>query len=209
MITYKRPATIGSHITNYRTLAHRNVVTAETGSSAPYGHCALCGNFDRHRRSMVNYTKVLETPSKTFQLKQKLNSTNYGIYMATCTICSKQYVGQTINKFSIRWNAYRSIWNSFDATADNDKAALLKHFYKYHDLTQNNPFRNVLKLPLWNNPKLAISRSVKINGFTKSTRKLIFKKWYCPIPSSCSFGHCLFSWCVISRSALWLWHFLI
>jgi len=29
-------------------------------------------------------------------------------------------VGQTLNIFSISWNAHRSIWNSFDATADND-----------------------------------------------------------------------------------------
>jgi len=78
MTTYKRPATIGLHITNYRTLAHRNV-TAETGSSAPCGHCALCGNFGRHRTSMVNYAEGLETPSNTFRLKQKLNCTNYGI----------------------------------------------------------------------------------------------------------------------------------
>jgi len=42
MTTYKRRATIGSHITNYKTLAHRNAVTTETGSSAPCGHCALC-----------------------------------------------------------------------------------------------------------------------------------------------------------------------
>jgi len=69
MITYKRPATIGSHITNYKTLAHRNVVTAETGSSAPCGHCAQSGNFGRHRTSIVNYTEVLETLHKTFQLK--------------------------------------------------------------------------------------------------------------------------------------------
>ena len=27
----------------------------------------------------------------------------------------------------------------FDATDDNDKAALLKHFYKYHDLTEKTP----------------------------------------------------------------------
>jgi len=61
----KRPATIGSHITNCKILAHRNVVTAETGSSAPCGHCTLCENFGRHRTSMVNYTEVLKTRSKT------------------------------------------------------------------------------------------------------------------------------------------------
>jgi len=99
-MTYKRPATIGSHITNYKTPAHRNVVTTETGSSAPCGHCALSGNFGRHRTSMINYSEVLEKPRKTFELQQKLNCTNYGIHMATCTICSKQYVGQALNKFS-------------------------------------------------------------------------------------------------------------
>jgi len=59
MIMYKWPAAIYLHMTNYRTLAHRHVVTAETGSSAPCGHCTLCGNFGHHRTSMVNYTEVL------------------------------------------------------------------------------------------------------------------------------------------------------
>jgi len=33
-ITYKPPATIGSHITNCKTLLHRNVVTTEFVSAA-------------------------------------------------------------------------------------------------------------------------------------------------------------------------------
>ena len=73
--------------------------------------------------------------------------------MATCTIRSKQYVGQTINKFSIRWNAHRSIWNSFDATADNDKAVLLKDFYKYHDLTQKPPISQCFEVTFVEQPK--------------------------------------------------------
>ena len=50
MITYKRPATIGSHITNYETLAYRNVATTETGSTAPRGQCAVgtVWKFGRH-----------------------------------------------------------------------------------------------------------------------------------------------------------------
>ena len=117
---------------------------------------------------MVNYTEVLETPSKTFQLKQKPNCTNCGIYAATCTICSKQYVGQTMNKFSIRWNAHRSIWNSFVATAYYDKAALLKHFYKYHDLTQKPPISQCFKVTFVEQSKASycISRNVKINSVT-------------------------------------------
>ena len=180
MIMYKRPATIGLHITNYKTLVHRYVVTAETGSSAPCGHCALCGNFGRHRISMVNYTEVLETPSKTFQPKQKLNCTNYGSYVATCTICSKQYVGQTINKFSIRWNAHRSIWNSFDATADNDKAALLKHSCNYQDLTQKTPISQCFKVTFVKQPKASYLEECEDKYFHKIDAEINIKKTILP-----------------------------
>jgi len=96
--------------------------------------------------------------------------------VATCTICSEQYVGQTINKFSIRWNANRSTWNSFDATADNDKAALLKHFYKYHDLTQKPPISQCFKVTFVEQPKASYLEECEDKWFTKSTWKLIFKK---------------------------------
>ena len=43
-----------------------------------------------------------------------------------------QYVGQTKNKFSTRWNNHRSFWNKFNVKDNNDRAALLKHFYKFH-----------------------------------------------------------------------------
>jgi len=73
--------------------------------------------------------------------------TNYGSYVTNCSIWSKQCDGQALHNFSTRWNAHRSTWNFFDATADNDKAALLKHFYKYHDLTEKPPISQRLKLP--------------------------------------------------------------
>ena len=50
-----------------------------------------------------------------------------------------------LRKLSTRWNTHRNIWNSFDATADNDKASLLKHSYKYQDFTDKHPFLNVSK----------------------------------------------------------------
>jgi len=131
---------------------------------------------------MINYTEVLETPSKTFQLKQKLSCTNYGIYVATCTICSKQYVGQTINKFSIRWNAHRSIWNSFDANADNDKVALLKHFYKYHDLTQKPPISQCFEVTFVEQTKANYLEECEDKWFHKIDAEIIIKKWFYPIP---------------------------
>ena len=43
-----------------------------------------------------------------------------------------QYVGQTKNKFSTRWNNHCSFWNKFNVKDNNDRAALLKHFYTFH-----------------------------------------------------------------------------
>ena len=46
--------------------------------------------------------------SKKFNLKQHLTCKNYGVYMAECKFYKMQYVGQTKNKFSTRWNNHRS-----------------------------------------------------------------------------------------------------
>jgi len=67
----------------------------------------------------------------------------------------------------------------------------LKYFYipddDNHDLAVKllYLFRNVLKLRLWENPKLHLSMNVKINGFIKLTLKLTIKRLFYPIPSSC------------------------
>ena len=43
-----------------------------------------------------------------------------------------QYVGQTKNKFSTRWNNHRLFRNKFNVKDNNDRTALLKHFYIFH-----------------------------------------------------------------------------
>ena len=43
-----------------------------------------------------------------------------------------EYVRQTKNKFSIKWNNHRSFWNKFNVKNDNDQAALFNHFCKFH-----------------------------------------------------------------------------
>ena len=50
----------------------------------------------------VNYIKC-EKNNRQVELKQSLNCRNYGIYVANCVNCNAQYVGQTKNKFSVRW----------------------------------------------------------------------------------------------------------
>ena len=40
------------------------------------------------------------------------------------------YIGQTMNRFSVRWNTHRHIWNN--STLDSEKATLSIHYHKNH-----------------------------------------------------------------------------
>ena len=72
-------------------------------------------------------------------LFQNLNCSNFGIYAAQCTICNQLYIGQTKNKFSVKWTAHRSFRNNkFSEYNNTDQAALLKHCHNYHYSTHEN-----------------------------------------------------------------------
>ena len=66
--------------------------------------------------------------SKKFNLKNHFTCINNVIYVAECKFCKMQYLGQTKNKFSTRWNNHRSFWNKFNVKGNNDRAALLTSF---------------------------------------------------------------------------------
>ena len=73
-ITYKKPKTQGSILTNYKLIAHRDVQDdknpSNTGSSTPCGKCTLCGHRGNHN-SMVPFThKIVSSSGRTFLLKQ-------------------------------------------------------------------------------------------------------------------------------------------
>ena len=101
------------------------------------GHCALCGNHGTHKNMVQNTNFIKSKNSKIIQLKQNLNCTNFDLYAVCCNICSEIYVGQTINRFSVRWNTHRHIWNS--NTLDSEKAALSIHYHKNHT---DFPYKN-------------------------------------------------------------------
>ena len=83
---------------------------------------------------MVATARQIQSKRGNFSLRQRLSCTNYGVYVATCCICHEQYVGQTKNRFSVRWTAHRNSWKTFDISAKGDKAALLKHYNLCHPL---------------------------------------------------------------------------
>ena len=134
-VVYKRPPTLASTLTNYKKVAHSTTENTSQGKSQPCKKCALCGHFN-HCKSMVHQTGTITAVNgKISALKQTLYCSNYGIYVATCRLCHKQYIGQTINKFSKRWCHHRFIWNQFKYDNIDDKAALLHHYQIFHRLT--------------------------------------------------------------------------
>ena len=133
-VVYKRPPTLASILTNYKKVAHSTTENTGQGRSQPCKKCALCGHFN-HYKSMVHQTSTITAANgKIFALKQTLDCSNYGIYVATCRLCNQQYVGQTINKFSKRWCHHRFIWNQFKCDNIDDKAALLHYYHTFHRL---------------------------------------------------------------------------
>ena len=135
MITYKRPTTVGQLLTNYRSLAHSEASNQQQrGYSGPCGHCALCGKFGKHDANMVPKIIALHSKGKLFPLRQVLTCANYGIYVATCKLCGEQYVGQTSNKFSKRWNSHRSSWDTVNLSNDQEQVPLLHHVVHEHKI---------------------------------------------------------------------------
>ena len=141
-VMYKRPPTLASMVTNYKKVAHSTPKNTGQGIFLDQlcKKCAFCGHFN-HYKSMVHQTSTITAANgKIFALKQTLDCSNYGIYVATCRLCHKQYIGQNINKFSKRWCHHRFIWNQFKYDNIDDKAALLHHYHTFHRLTDKTRY---------------------------------------------------------------------
>ena len=132
---FKHPPLLASMLTNYKKVAYSTTENTGQGRSQPCKKCASCSHFN-HYRSMIHQTSTITAANDTiFALKQTLNCSNYGIYVATCRLRHKQYIGQTINKYLKRWCHHKFIWNQFKHYNIDDKAALLHHYHTFHRLT--------------------------------------------------------------------------
>ena len=52
------------------------------------------------------------------------------IYLLTCNVCTKQYVGKTVDKFRFRWNNYKDSNRKFLKGEEIKQKFLHKHFLK-------------------------------------------------------------------------------
>ena len=129
-VVYRRSKTLGQSLTNYKHLARTQDAPTD-GTSEACEHCSLCGHHGKHK-TMIHKTNVVKSKTgRTFKIKQKINCKDSGIYVATCTKCEEQYVGQTGTTFTKRWNEHRSRWKK-KVVENDDKAALLTHYAKAH-----------------------------------------------------------------------------
>ena len=130
--------------------------------SGPCRPCTLCGNHGKHKKSMMPCVSQIMGKNKTFPLNQTLTCPNHGIYVTTCVICHEQYVGQTKNKFSMRWSSHRGNWNRPNCEFDEnnkDKVALLRRFSESHGDVSKPPIHEaytVIFVEEPNSPSLEI-----------------------------------------------------
>ena len=108
-------------------------------------------------------------------MKPNLNCKSYGIYVAICTKCNSNYVGQTKNSFSAKLTAHRFNWNrsksNFKPKDITDENALNRHYYfKHKNNLQQINFDYAYEVAFLEEPDLRILSKKKIFGQVNSNQ---------------------------------------
>ena len=80
------------------------------------------------------------SPKKRFKINLYFNcNSKCLIYLFSCKVCRKQYVGSTTDKFRYQWNNYRNSQRKAETGADHMQKYLHDHFISQdHDGLLNN-----------------------------------------------------------------------
>ena len=85
--------------------------------------CQTCHNV----KETETFTST--TTGKTFKINHKLNCNDKcPVYLLTCNICLKQYVGQTVEEFRCKWNNYKSNGHKCQEDGTSMQQHLFEHF---------------------------------------------------------------------------------
>ena len=85
--------------------------------------CQTCHNV----KEIETFTST--TTGKTFKINYKLNCNDKGlVYLLTCNVCLKQYVGQTVEEFMYRWNHYKNNGRKYQDYGTCMHQHLFEHF---------------------------------------------------------------------------------
>ena len=107
----------------------------KTGSSKCNSpRCLTCNNIKECDTFTSHVTK------ETFKINHHFNcNSKCLIYLFSCKVCGKQYVGSTTDKFRYRWNNYKNCQRKAERGEDDTPKYLHDHFLSEdHDGLLNN-----------------------------------------------------------------------
>jgi len=95
-------------------------------------------------------------------------------------ICNQQYVGQTVNKFSIEWTSHPSNWNKPDIMDDSDQIVSPRNYSVFHDIIHKPTVYQALTATFVKQPSFHSLDTCEDQCFDKrnANHTLIFKAWY-------------------------------
>ena len=94
------------------------------------------GSFKCNKPRCEICVNVIETDTftsivtgKTYKINHHFNCDEKClIYLLTCNRCKKQYTGQTVDNFHLRWNNYKSCWGKHTEGRSVKQKHLYEHF---------------------------------------------------------------------------------
>ena len=101
--------------------------------------CDVCMNVNETDTFRSNVTK------ESYKINHKLNCDDKClVYLLSCKKCDLQYVGQTTNKFRMRWNNYKSESKKLE----KGQNCMQQHFHEHFNSTGHTGFLNDVSITL-------------------------------------------------------------
>ena len=120
-----------SHLVRSK-LYHQERKTGSSKCNSP--RCLTCNNIKECDTFTSHVTK------RTFKINHHFNcNSKCLIYLLSCKVCGKQYVGSTTDKFRYRWNNYKNCQRKVERGEDHMQKYLHDYFLSEdHDGLLNN-----------------------------------------------------------------------
>ena len=103
---------------------------------------------------------------KTFKINHKLNCNDKClVYLLTCNVCLKQYVGQTVEEFTYRWSNYKNNGRNYEEHG----TCMPQHHFEHFSEEGHNSFPEDVSITLID--KTNPSNPLQRENYWRSTLK--------------------------------------
>ena len=120
MISFRNSRKLSSYLVRAKLYPYERIVgSCKCGKEI----CEVCSNI------LETDTFKSSVTGESYKINHQLNCDNKClIYLLTCGVCKKQYVGQTTDKFRMRWNNYKSNSKKFNKNERCFQEHIFRHF---------------------------------------------------------------------------------